>query len=216
MPAPATDGSGFDAERDAAPLDGDAPRAPVESQLLAAAAPALDRSPPVRAGPTLAGEEEWQFRSLLKLWRKAEIEDLGEKGSWFFWNKQVFDLLHAHFVAIGELACARARGSLARRARSQRARPNTRPEHASRARAAGIYFEYCKKGGSAAKSATEGYTMSQREWVGFCKDTKAPTPITEINDVFRRVDRAEKADKAKDPKAKADKQSARRRHPPRR
>ena len=48
--------------------------------------------------------------------------------------------------------------------------------------------------------------MSQREWVQFVKDAKVPIPITEINDVFRRVDRAEKAEKAKDPKAKADKQ----------
>ena len=80
--------------------------------------------------------------------------------------------------------------------------------------------------------------MSQREWVQFVKDCKVPIPITEINDVFRRVDRAEKEvclrarephpnsphahthahaqtpsrapsspqAKAKDPKAKADKQ----------
>ena len=48
--------------------------------------------------------------------------------------------------------------------------------------------------------------MSQREWVQFVKDAKVPIPITEINDVFRRVDRAEKEDKKKDPKAKADKQ----------
>ena len=48
--------------------------------------------------------------------------------------------------------------------------------------------------------------MSQREWVQFVKDCKIPIPITEINDVFRRVDRAEKEAKAKDPKAKADKQ----------
>ena len=34
--------------------------------------------------------------------------------------------------------------------------------------------------------------MSQREWVQFVKDCKVPIPITEINDVFRRVDRAEK------------------------
>ena len=30
--------------------------------------------------------------------------------------------------------------------------------------------------------------MSQREWVQFVKDAKIPIPITEINDVFRRVD----------------------------
>ena len=62
----------------------------------------------------------------------------------------------------------------------------------SRARAASLYFEYAKRGGSAAKSATEGFTLSQREWVQFVKDCKVPIPITEINDVFRRVDRAEK------------------------
>ena len=39
--------------------------------------------------------------------------------------------------------------------------------------------------------------MSQREWVQFVKDCKIPIPITEINDVFRRVDRAEKEAKAK-------------------
>ena len=38
------------------------------------------------------------------------------------------------------------------------------------------------------------------------RTAKIPIPITEINDVFRRVDRAEKEAKAKDPKAKADKQ----------
>jgi hypothetical protein len=48
--------------------------------------------------------------------------------------------------------------------------------------------------------------MSQREWMQFVKDAKVPIPITEINDVFRCVDRAEKDAKAKDPKAKADKQ----------
>ena len=71
---------------------------------------------------------------------------------------------------------------------------------------ASLFFEYAKRGGSAAKSPTEGFTMSQREWVQFVKDCKVPIPITEINDVFRRVDRAEKEAKAKDPKAKADKQ----------
>ena len=63
--------------------------------------------------------------------------------------------------------------------------------------AAGIFFEYAKRGGSAAKSPTDGFTMSQREWVQFVKDCKIPIPITEINDVFRRVDRAEKEAKAK-------------------
>ena len=43
--------------------------------------------------------------------------------------------------------------------------------------------------------------MSQREWVQFVKDCKIPIPITEINDVFRRVDRAEKEAKAKAKKA---------------
>ena len=76
----------------------------------------------------------------------------------------------------------------------------------TRAPAASLFFEYSKRGGSAAKSATDGFTMSQREWVQFVKDCKIPIRITEINDVFRRVDRADKDEKKKDPKAKADKQ----------
>jgi hypothetical protein len=48
--------------------------------------------------------------------------------------------------------------------------------------------------------------MSQREWVQFVKDMKLPIPITEINDVFRRVDRADKEEREKNPKAKNDKQ----------
>ena len=71
---------------------------------------------------------------------------------------------------------------------------------------ASLFFEYSKRGGSAAKSPTDGFTMSQREWVQFVKDCKIPIPITEINDVFRRVDRADKDEKKKDAKAKADKQ----------
>lgn len=135
MPKPATDGSGFLADRDALPLE---------------------------------GESEKFFQGLLKMWTPIEIED---HPSWFDWQQVIFDKIHANLPAI-----------------------------------AGLYFEYSKRGGSAAKSPTEGFTMSQREWVQFVKDSKLPIPITEVNDVFRRVDRADKEEKAKNPKAKADKQ----------
>ena len=52
--------------------------------------------------------------------------------------------------------------------------------------------------------------MSQREWVGMCKDAKVPVPIGEINDAHRRCDRATKeekeAAKAKGGAARSDKQ----------
>ena len=79
---------------------------------------------------------------------------------------------------------------------------------------AGIFFEYCKKGnavGGAGKNASDGFTMSQREWVGMCKDAKIPVPIGEINDAHRRCDRAtkeekEEAMKKKGSAARSDKQ----------
>ena len=42
---------------------------------------------------------------------------------------------------------------------------------------------YTKKGnavGGAGKDAKDAYSMSQREWVGMCKDAKIPVPIGEI------------------------------------
>jgi len=135
MPKPATDGSGFVAERDAVKLE---------------------------------GESEAFFKGLVKMWVKIEIED---HPNWFDWQLRVWDKIHTNLPAI-----------------------------------AGLYFEYAKRGGSAAKSPTEGFTMSQREWVQFVKDMKLPIPITEINDVFRRVDRADKEEREKNPKAKNDKQ----------
>merc|ERR1712185_91196 len=63
---------------------------------------------------------------------------------------------------------------------------------------ASIFFEYCKKGaavGGAGKNAADGFTMSQREWVGMCKEGKVPVPIGEINDAHRRCDRATKEEK---------------------
>jgi hypothetical protein len=134
MPKPATDGSGFVAERDAVKLE---------------------------------GESEAFFKGLVKMWVKIEIED---HPNWFDWQLRVWDKIHTNLPAI-----------------------------------AGLYFEYAKRGGSAAKSPTEGFTMSQREWVQFVKDMKLPIPITEINDVFRRVDRADKEEREKNPKAKNDK-----------
>ena len=60
----------------------------------------------------------------------------------------------------------------------------------------GIFFEYCKRGAAGAKSIAEAFTMSSREWAAFCKECKVPVPISELNDTFRRVDRAEKGAKA--------------------
>ena len=52
--------------------------------------------------------------------------------------------------------------------------------------------------------------MSQREWVGMCKDAKIPVPIGEINDAHRRCDRATKEEKEEAKKkggaARSDKQ----------
>ena len=62
----------------------------------------------------------------------------------------------------------------------------------------GIFFEYCKKGlapGTAGKGGSDNYSLSQREWVSFCKDAKVPVSIGEINDAHRRCDRATKEDK---------------------
>ena len=77
-----------------------------------------------------------------------------------------------------------------------------------------IFYEYCKKGaavGGAGKDASDGFTMSQREWVAMCKEAKVPVPIGEINDAHRRCDRPTKEEKeaalaTKGGKAAADKQ----------
>ena len=133
----------------------------------------FDAALDARAAP---GENETQFKAMLSLWSRVEVDDLP---GFFFWHKPAFDIVHTHLIDI-----------------------------------ATIFYEYCKKGaavGGAGKDASDGFTMSQREWVSMCKDGKVPVPIGEINDAHRRCDRPSKEQKeaalaTKGGKAQADKQ----------
>ena len=58
--------------------------------------------------------------------------------------------------------------------------------------AAAIFFEYCKRGSSGAKTIAEALTLSTREFAAFVRETEMGISVADVNEVFRRVDRGEK------------------------
>ena len=74
---------------------------------------------------------------------------------------------------------------------------------------ASIFMDYCKRGaGPASTGIASSFTMSSREFVLLVKECKIPLSVSEANDTFRRVDRAEhsKSDKKSASNTRPDKQ----------
>ena len=110
MVRPAIDGSGFDAERDALPIDG----ARIQSWIQCRARLRTQVSNPTfllvaRCRPhrtrwlPSTGEPESQFIAVLAIWERIEIEDLP---AWFHWQRGAFELLRENFSEVRQLDTA--------------------------------------------------------------------------------------------------------------